>query len=303
MAAPGPAQALRAAAATPAAALLWAGYRTERRARRLRTLLFFAALAVACAVAAWVAEVDLLQFAANAHRFPDYIASTLPTLRWASLAEDLAEWYWGWQLWGRLLIDTLLIAYTGTLLGTAGALALCFAASANLVQRRWVVFAARRLLEVQRSVPELVYALIFVVAFGLGPFPGMLAIALHTAGALGKLFAEVNENVDLRPVEAAQAGGATWVQAMRHAVLPQVLPNYVSYTLLRFEVNVRGAAVLGFVGAGGIGQELLSAIRQFYLSDVSAIVLMIVATVALIDIGTEWLRHRLIGLDTAGAPR
>ena len=160
-------------------------------------------------------------------------------------------------------------------------------------------FAARRLLEIQRSVPELVYALIFVVAFGLGPFPGMLAIAIHTTGALGKLFAEVNENIDLKPVDGMYASGASWVQAMRFAVVPQVLSNYVSYALLRFEINVRGAAVLGFVGAGGIGQELLSAIRQFYLADVSAILLMIVATVAIIDIATERLRHALIGMERA----
>jgi phosphonate transport system permease protein len=281
----------------PAVARHLAAYRSERRARQQRGVLFGLALLLACAWAAWIGEVDLPRLVANAHRFPDYLVSTLPVLRWAHLGEDLAEWFWGWQLWGRLLLDTLLIAYAGTVLGVAGALALCFSASANLVQRRWIVFAARRTLELQRSVPELVYALIFVVAFGLGPFPGMLAIAIHTAGALGKLFAEVNENVDTRPVEAAYASGATWLQAMRHAVLPQVLPNYASYALLRFEVNVRGAAVLGFVGAGGIGQELLSAIRQFYLADVSAILLMIVVTVALIDIGTERLRHRLIGLE------
>jgi len=288
---------LRQRSTAPAVAQHLAAYRHQRAARRRRSMLFGLCLLLACAWAAWLGEVDLVHLARNAHRFTDYIVSILPPLRWSHLGEDLAEWFWGWSLWGRLLLDTLLIAYAGTVLGAAGALLLCFAASANLVQRRATVFVARRLLEVQRSVPELVYALIFVVAFGLGPFAGMLAIALHSAGALGKLFAEVNENVDLRPVEAAHASGASWVLVMRHAVLPQVLPHYASHALLRFEVNVRGAAVLGFVGAGGIGQELLGAIRQFYLADVSAILLMIIVTVALIDMATEWLRHRLIGLE------
>jgi phosphonate transport system permease protein len=95
--------------------------------------------------------------------------------------------------------------------------------------------------------------MIFVFSFGLGPFPGVLAIAIHTMGALGKLFSEVNENIHMGPVEGAYAAGANWCQMLRYAVLPQVLPNFLSYTLLRFEINVRAASVIGFVGAGGIG--------------------------------------------------
>jgi phosphonate transport system permease protein len=144
-------------------------------------------------------------------------------------------------------------------------------------------------------VPELVYALIFVFAFGLGALPGMLAIAVHSAGALGKLFAEINENVDIRSVEGVQSAGASWWQTMRYAVSPQVMPNFVSYALLRFEINVRSAAVLGFVGAGGIGEELLLAVRQFIYPEISAIVLLIVATVATIDIVCERLRSGLMG--------
>jgi phosphonate transport system permease protein len=282
---------------SPAVARRAAAYAVELAARRRQTALFFVALVIVCLASAWIGEVDLVKFFNNFHKFPNYIASITPVLRWETLSADFAEWYWGWKRWFRLLFDTILIAYAGTLLGFIGGLMLCFTASANLTRSRWLVAGARRLLEIQRAVPELVYALIFVVAFGLGPFPGMLAIAIHTTGALGKLFAEVNENIDLKPVEGVYATGGTWLQAMRFAVLPQVMSNYASYGLLRFEINVRGAAVLGFVGAGGIGQELLSAIRQFYLPDVSAVLLMIVVTVALIDIGTERLRHRLIGLD------
>ncbi len=117
---------------------------------------------------------------------------------------------------------------------------------------------------------------------------------IHTAGALGKLFAEVVENIDMKPVEGIVASGGTRWQSIRYGVVPQVLPNFASYALLRFEINVRGASVMGFVGAGGIGQDLISAIRKFYYSDVSAILILIIATVMVIDLLTEQLRHRLV---------
>jgi phosphonate transport system permease protein len=192
------------------------------------------------------------------------------------------------------LWDTVLIAYLGTLLGAIGAFFLCFAATVNLAVNPAQRFLARRFLEFCRTVPEIVFALIFVVAFGLGPVPGVIAIMIHTVGALGKLFAEVVENIDMKPVEGAIASGATRWQAIRYAVVPQVLPNFASYALLRFEINVRGASVMGFVGAGGIGQDLIEAIRKFYYSDVSAILLLIIVTVMVIDVVTERIRHRLI---------
>ena len=139
------------------------------------------------------------------------------------------------------------------------------------------------------------FALIFVFAFGLGPLAGILAIALHSFGANAKLFAEANENIDMKPVEGLQAAGASWLQTMRFAVVPQALPNYASYGLWRFEINVRTAAVMGFVGAGGIGMELMTAVRSLYYEDISAILILIVATVSLIDIGCERLRHAFIG--------
>ncbi len=144
-------------------------------------------------------------------------------------------------------------------------------------------------------MPELVFALIFVVAFGLGPLPGVLALAIHSTGALGKLFAEVVENVDMKPAEGVTAAGATWWQTVHLAIVPQVLSNFASYGLLRFEINVRGASVMGFVGAGGIGQELIECIRKFYYSDVSALLVLIIATVMIIDLATERLRYHFIG--------
>jgi phosphonate transport system permease protein len=126
---------------------------------------------------------------------------------------------------------------------------------------------------------------------------GVLAIALHSIGALGKQYAEMVENIDMKPVEGVRSTGASWLSCMRFAVLPQVAAGFASYTLLRFEINVREASVMGFVGAGGIGTELVVAVRKFYYSDVSAILLMIVLTVFVIDIGTGFIRERLLGKD------
>ena len=136
-----------------------------------------------------------------------------------------------------------------------------------------------------------------MLAFGLGPMAGVLAVVIHTLGALGKQFAEVVENIDMKPVEGVSATGASWHVAMRYGALPQVMSNFVSYTLLRFEINVRESAIMGFVGAGGIGQDLIEAIRKFYYSDVSAILVLILVTVAIIDMLTSRVRHRLIGLE------
>jgi phosphonate transport system permease protein len=150
-------------------------------------------------------------------------------------------------------------------------------------------------MEIARAVPEIVYALIFVFSFGLGPLPGVLAIAVHSTGALGKLFSEVNENIDHQPLEGIRAAGGNWFQVIRYGVVPQVLPNFLSYALLRFEINVRAASVVGFVGAGGIGQELMFVIRQFIYVDISAIVLLIMLMVTTMDITCEKIRHYTIG--------
>ncbi|RYE52694.1 MAG: phosphonate ABC transporter, permease protein PhnE, partial [Hyphomicrobiales bacterium] len=231
----------------------------------------------------------------------NYIAGTLPTLTFENFFGDLANWYWGLRFWLRLLVETILMGFVGTVLGGVIALALCFPASRNLVENTGIYFVARRTLEFCRTVPELVFALIFVFAFGLGPFAGVLAIAVHTAGSLGKLFAEVNENVDPRPIEGVRASGGNWPMVMRLGVVPQALPNYASYLLLRLEINVRGASALGLVGAGGIGQDLYVAIRQFEYTDISAILLLLILTTSVIDIICETIRHRLIGQDLVGS--
>lgn len=272
-------------------------YKSEIGRKRLVTLGCLAVLLVLVVLSASFAEVRPATFFGNLGNFTSYVGRTVPDLHWATLGADIRAWYWNLDGWAKLLGETILIAYLGTLMGGVAAFALCFLASANLVSSPSLRFGARRLLEFCRTVPEIVFALFFVIAFGLGPMAGVLALAIHTAGALGKLFAEVVENADMKPFEGVLSGGASWVQAVRFAIVPQILPGFASYSLLRFEINVRGAGVMGFVGAGGIGQEFLVAIRNFYYTDVSAILLMIIATVVVIDLVTEKIRHRLIGFE------
>jgi phosphonate transport system permease protein len=270
------------------------GYAALVAARRRATLFSFAVLALVLVLSAAQSEVDIGKFIRNLGNFTSYVARIFQLESGKFVLADPVEWFWGWKPWGRLLIETLLIAYVGTLLGLIGGFTVSFLASANLTRQTWLRFAARRYLEFCRTVPELVFALVFVMAFGLGPIPGVLAIAIHTTGALGKLFAEVIENIDMKPVEGVIASGGSWTEQIRFAVLPQVLSNFASYTLLRFEVNVRGAAVMGFVGAGGIGHELLTSIRRFQYPDISALLVTIVVTVIAIDLLTERLRHSLL---------
>ena len=266
-----------------------------RRIRRLTTALGLSLLVALFIGSAVVGNFNPAALIDGAPKLGEYVERTLPTLRWHSLGGDLAYWFYGLRKWLDLLLETVLMAYLATLLGSLAALLLCFYASSNLSPNAWSYQLARRIAEFFRTVPDLVFALIFVFAFGLGPLPGILAIALHSLGANGKLFAEANENIDMAPVDGLRASGANWVQTMRFGVIPQVLPNYASYVLWRFEINVRTAAVMGFVGAGGIGMELITAVRSLYYEDISAILVLIVITVSVIDIGCEKLRHGWIG--------
>jgi phosphonate transport system permease protein len=157
-----------------------------------------------------------------------------------------------------------------------------------------VAFVVRRVFEFARAVPELVFALLFIFAFGLGPMAGVLAVALHSLGAQGKLFAEAAEAARQNTVEGVCSSGGNWVQTMRYAVLPQIMPNLVSFTLWRFEINVRNSAIIGFVGAGGIGEALFTAVRLLHYEDVSALLILLVVTVSLIDQLCAKIRHGLI---------
>lgn len=230
-------------------------------------------------------------------RLGDYIVNTIPTLRWDSLGSDLAEWFWRWRVWLDLLVETILIAFMATVLGVVGGFLLSFPAARNLAPNPWIYHICRRYLEITRTVPELVFALIFVFCFSIGPMAGVLAIGLGASGSLGKLYSEVNENIDMRPLEGVKAAGGTWFDQIRYGAVPQVLPNIISYTLLRFEINVRASSIVGYVGAGGLGQEFRTALSLQEYTDLSALFVIIFVTVMVNDYGSEKLRHRVIGLE------
>jgi phosphonate transport system permease protein len=276
-------------------AALSEAYRQAVGRRRRRLTLAVAVFCAALIVAGAGAEVNLRTLLTHFGSFAGYFDRILTLESGARVWTDIGEWFWGWHKWLSMLGETILIGYVGTLAGALAAFALNFLAAENTTPSPLLRFAVRRLLEFARTVPGIVFALIFVIAFGLGPMAGVLAIAIHSTGALGKQFAEIVENADMKPIEGVRSTGANWVSCMRFAVLPQVAAGYASYALLRFEINVRESSVMGFVGAGGIGQELIVAIRKFYYSDVSAILVMIILTVFVIDIGTGWVRGRLFG--------
>ena len=279
---------------------LLAGY--ERAVARRRRLSFavLGVMAILVVAAGRYGEVDVANLFHHLSGLTSYFGRIMPKLSAAHLTGDIAGWYWNFTGWLKLLFDTVLIAYLATLAGAIGAGLLAFLAAANLAPSSGLRWCVKRLLEFCRTVPDLVFALIFVSAFGLGPLAGVLAIAIHSFGALGKLFTEVIENIDMKPVDGVRSAGGRFVDVMRFGALPQVLPNLASYALLRFEINVRASSIVGFVGAGGIGQDLFVAIRKFYYTDVSAILLMIIVTVSILDLVTERIRHRMAPVERLG---
>ena len=278
-----------------------AAFQLRRRRRIASGWGGYLGLAVLLAISAHVSEVSPTALLDGLPRAGAYFAKMIPDLRPAALFAgtgtegSLAYWMYRLDIWLWLLFETSQMAALATLGGAGMALLLCFPAAANVTPNRAVYALFRRILELLRSVPDIVYALILVWTFGVGPLAGILAIMLHTTGALGKLFAEAAENADMRPWQAMVAVGANWPQAVRFGILPQVLPNFLSYVLMRFEINVRGATVIGFVGAGGIGQELYSVISFNYYQEISAIVVLIVLAVSAIDLTSERLRRVAIG--------
>jgi phosphonate ABC transporter, permease protein PhnE len=235
--------------------------------------------------------------AAGFEKLDDFIVKMLPTLRWDTLGADVADWFWGLDRWLWLLLESILIAYMATIFGVFFGFCLSFPASRNMAPNTVVFHVCRRFLEIARTVPELVWALIFIFMFGPGPMAGVLAVGLHAAGALGKLYSEANENISMRPLEGVKAAGGSWFDQIRYGAAPQVIPNVISYSLLRFEINVRASSIIGFVGAGGIGKEFYTALQLQEYTDLSAIFLLFLVTIAIIDWGSEKLRHRIIGLE------
>ena len=209
--------------------------------------------------------------------------------------QSLAYWFYRIGTYASLLWQTVQMAILATVLGFTGAFVLSFPATRLFVGSRLTVQITRRLLEIFRTVPQVVLAFILVWPFGIGPLAGIVAIAIHSTGALGKLFVELNENADTKPVEGIKSAGGSWLAQIRYAVVPQVLPGFLSYGLLRFEINVRSSTIIGFVGAGGVGQELKRVIGFNIYEEISAICIMILLIVVVIDLVSERIRHRFIG--------
>ncbi|MGL5011734.1 MAG: phosphonate ABC transporter, permease protein PhnE [Paracoccaceae bacterium] len=194
------------------------------------------------------------------------------------------------------LIETVNIAAVSTLIGCIFGAMLALLSTRGLARWPSLVSVFRRLSDALRAIPEIVIALVLVYILGGGPVPAVIAISLHTMGAMGKLFSEVAENADLKPVEGLTSVGATWGQKMWLGILPQVAPNWLSYGLLRFEINVRASAILGFVGEGGIGHDLKLAMQwgQGNYDQVVAIFILLFGTIFLIDQLSGYYRNRLV---------
>ena len=262
--------------------------RQRRLYGSLLTVLFVVALVAGFRVADernaggfWDGLPQILDFPADVVTEAWQRADELPGLLWQYLPS---------------LVETLNIAAVSTLTGACAAFFLALLATRGLARWPRLVGVFRRLLDVLRAIPDIVIALVLIFLMGGGPVPAMIAIALHTAGALGKQFSEVNENADLKPLEGLASTGAVWGQRMWLGVVPQVAPNYLSYTLLRFEINIRASAILGFVGAGGLGYELRNAISwgMGRFAESAAIFLLLFGTIVLFDqLSSQW-RDRLI---------
>ncbi|RYF08451.1 MAG: phosphonate ABC transporter, permease protein PhnE [Comamonadaceae bacterium] len=227
------------------------------------------------------AQMSWGELAAGMPQIGDFLARSVPP-DWSVLP----------RLWAPAL-ETIQIAVWGTLLSVLLALPLSFIAAGNLHSWNTLRVATRQFMNVIRSINELILALIFVSAVGLGPFPGVLALALHGMGMLGKFFAESIEEIDHGPLEALRSAGATQLQVIVFGVVPQAITAWVAVVLYRFEVNLRSATVLGMVGAGGLGFELVGSLKLFRYQETATCIVVITAMVVLADLLSGWLRSRI----------
>jgi phosphonate transport system permease protein len=193
------------------------------------------------------------------------------------------------------MVETVNIAIFSTLIGLVVGFPLSFFAAKNMMQNPFVRGTVRRLMEVLRAFPEVVIAGFFLAILSLGPIPAIIAVAIHTIGALGKMFYEVIENADMKPDEGLRASGGNWIERVRFGMVPQVMPNFASYALLRLEINVRASTIIGAVGGGGIGELLRLSISQGHEAKTLAIMLLLFITIISVDQFSAWLRQRLTG--------
>ena len=276
-------------------------YSEQLRSRRLWNIFIILIFAVSFFMSSSIIDFNLSQIIDGFPRLSDYIVKILPNLDINLILENsktegsIQYWYFNFKKYAALLYETFNMAVLATLMGFIFALILSFLSAKNITPKIYSYHLVKRILEFLRGVPEIIFAILFVWALGVGPLAGIIAITIHTTGALGKLFSEVHENADLKTCEAIRSHGGNWVSEMRYGIIPKVLPNIISYALLRFEINIRASTVIGFVGAGGIGQELYLVINFNYYEEVSAIILLIILTVITIDISSGRIRQKIIG--------
>ena len=227
------------------------------------------------------AQMSWGELASGMPQIGDFLARSFPP-DWSVLP----------RLWAPA-IETVQIAIWGTLLSVVLALPLSFLAASNLHSWHWLRRCTRQFLNVVRSINELILALVFVSAVGLGPFPGVLALALHGMGMLGKFFAESIEEIDQGPLEALRSTGASQLQVIAFGVVPQAITAWIAVVLYRFEVNLRSATVLGMVGAGGLGFELVASIKLFQYQETATCIIVITAMVVIADWISNGLRSRI----------
>ncbi|MBB1201235.1 phosphonate ABC transporter, permease protein PhnE [Enterobacteriaceae bacterium 89] len=276
-------------------------YYQQVKMRQTRdTVTWSALLLVLYFAAGSAAEFNLFTIWHSLPNFLDYMLETVPTLHLSQLFADVhtkgSLAYWGYRLPIQLPLiwETLQLALAATLVAVGIATVLAFLAASNTWSPVWLRFAIRTLVAFLRTMPELAWAVIFVMAFGIGAIPGFLALTLHTIGSLTKLFYEAIESTQNKPVRGLQACGATHIQRMRFALWPQVKPVFLSYGFMRLEINFRSSTILGLVGAGGIGQELMTNIKLDRYDQVSITLLLIVIVVSLLDTLSGRLRQRVL---------
>ncbi len=255
----------------------------EKEAKLVTTqkVLFLLVIAAVLIFAYTQSELNFPVLLQRGDNMVEYIRSYFPP--------DFSDWNY---YFSETLV-TISMGIWGTLMAAIAAVPLSILASNNICPI-WVVQPTRRLLDAMRAINEIVFALIFVVAVGLGPFAGVLALFIHTAGILGKLFSEAVESIESGPVEGIRATGASQIQEVIYGVIPQVMPLWTSFTLYRFESNVRSASVLGIVGAGGIGVSLYQSFGAFEYQKVCTILIILIATTGAIDLLSAKVREWLI---------
>jgi phosphonate transport system permease protein len=285
--------------------------------RRLYSFLGLALLVLALGGSMWFADTS------NAGHFFDRLPHLFDFLSWlvpsdwndvwralfdiASPHENGTEEYnfalgripiWGafyFPEYFQLMLITINVAIVSTLVGFVGAMCLCFVAARNMTPHPWLRIVVKRFMELMRAFPEIVIAGLFAAILSIGPVAAMIAVGLHTIGALGKLFYEVIENIDMGPDEGLKAAGGNWIERVRFAALPQVMPNFVSYALLRLEINVRASTIIGAVGGGGIGEELKLSISRGFGAKTLALIILLFLTIFAVDQFSAYLRKKLVG--------